>query len=217
MVSAGLLILAVSPAAPYVLPFTVIARGDLAISTALMVTLAGISSFAAPLLLHFIFPFAASGSLSLVIDPVKMIGVLFIIQLIPLCIGLAIGQWRPGLSSKLVIPSGRLSKILNFLMISAIAFLQFRIIAGIRQDELFVMIILVIACMTTGWLTGWPGLKNRTSSSIITIMRNMGLGMGIATSSFPGSPVVTTILAYSVVAGIIALVFAFILRRINSA
>ena len=212
LVAAGLLILGVSPAAPYALPFTVVARGNLALSTALMVILASISAVMAPLLLHFLFPVITSGDLSLKFDPIKMIGTLFVIQLFPLCIGIAIGQWRPELSSKLILPFSRISKILNTLMIAVIAILQFKVIVAIKPDEMLPMMVLIVSGILTGWVFGWPGRENRISSSIITSMRNMGLAMGIAATSFPGSPVITTILAYSVVSGISVLAFALMLR-----
>jgi BASS family bile acid:Na+ symporter len=211
MVALGLLILAVSPAAPYTLPFTIIARGDLAVSTGLMVFLAGISAIMAPLLLHLLLPVISSGNLSVTIDPVKMIGILFVIQLLPLCLGLALGHWRPELSSTLRLPSSQVSKILNILMITVIVILQFKVMTGIGFEEIFLMIMLVFAGIITGWFLGWPGKGNRISLSIITSMRNMS----IAATSFPGFPVLTTILAYSFVAGSGVLAFAFILRLIN--
>lgn len=215
MVSAGLLILAVSPAAPYALPFTVIARGNLAVSTGLMIFLAGISAMMAPLLLHLLLPVISSSDLQVTIDPVKMIGTLFVIQLLPLCLGLVLGQWWPELSSTLLIPSSRLSKFLNILMITTIVILQFKVMIGIGFEEISLMIILVFAGIITGWFLGWPGKGNRISLSIITSMRNMSLAMGIAATSFPNSLVVSTILAYSFVAGFGVLTFVFILRLIK--
>jgi BASS family bile acid:Na+ symporter len=52
MVAAGFLILASCPGAPFGPPITAIARGNLAVSAALMVILAGSSAIAAPFLLR---------------------------------------------------------------------------------------------------------------------------------------------------------------------
>ena len=213
MIGIGMMILGVSPAAPYVLPFTILARGALDISIYLMIILAGISAIIVPLLLHLLLPFITPGDLLLTIDPLKMIGTLFLIQLLPLCLGLALKQWRPKLASAMLVPSARISKVLNFLMIAAIAIFQFRILRGMSQYELFIMILLVFIGIITGLLLGWPTRQERVSLSILTAMRNMSLGMGIAVYSFPDTPVISTVLAYSFVAGTIVLLFALIIRQ----
>jgi BASS family bile acid:Na+ symporter len=213
MAATGLLILGVTPAAPYGPPFTLIARGNLAIATGLMSLLALSSAFMAPLLLWWLQPFIASVNLSLIIDPVKLIGNLFFIQLIPLFIGLSFNQWHPALAKRLLNPSQILSKILNGLMMTAIFILQFRTLSGINPSVIILMVVLIIAGVVCGWLMGWPGKENRIAVSIITGMRNMGLSIGIATMSFPGSAVVSTVIAYSFVAGVGLLGYAFLIRK----
>jgi BASS family bile acid:Na+ symporter len=215
LVAAGLLILGVSPAAPYGPPFTVIARGNLALSTALMVILAASSALLAPLLLQLLLPLISVGDLTIRIDPLKLTGTLFVIQLLPLCLGLAIGQWKPALSARLQKPATLVSKILNLLMITAIAMAQFKVIMGTGLKELILMMILVAGGILVGWLLGWPGRQNRVTSSVIAGMRNMSLSMGIAATSFPGSPVMTTILAYSFVAGTGLLAYVYAVRPIR--
>jgi bile acid:Na+ symporter, BASS family len=215
LVAIGLLILGVSPAAPYGPPFTAIAKGNLAIATGLMVILAGTSAFMTPLLLHLFLPVISNGDFSIRIDPLRLIGTLFIIQLLPLCMGLTLGQWWPKISSTLLTLASHISKVLNFLMIAAITILQLRVVTGIPLNTLAIMVILVSSGIITGWIFGWPGTGNRISVSIITAMRNMSLSMGIAATSFPGSPVVATVLAYSFIAGLGVLFYAFLLRWMN--
>jgi bile acid:Na+ symporter, BASS family len=215
MVGAGLLILAVAPAAPYGPPFTAIARGNLALSTGLMVLLAGSSAFMVPLLLHICLPLIANGNQGFRIDPLRMIGTLFFIQLFPLCAGLAIGQWRPKLASALSTPASHISKVMNGFMIISLAALQFRVFRNTEAGVILIMILLVIAALLTGWITGWPGKKNRIAVSVITAMRNMSLSMGIAAASFPGTPVVTTVMIFSFITGLAVLVFALILRILD--
>jgi bile acid:Na+ symporter, BASS family len=213
--AAGLLILGVSPAAPYALPFTILARGNLVVSTGLMVILAGTSAIIAPWLLHFLLPIVSGNDLTVIVSPQKLIGTLFVMQLIPLFAGLMLRHWRPVLSSRLLIPAGHVSKILNVLMIGTIVILQFNVMTATRLNELFMMLLLVAAGVLAGWIVGWPGKENRISVSIITAMRNMSLSMGIAVTSFPGTPVVATILAFSFVAGTGVLIFALVIRQIR--
>ncbi len=214
MVAAGLVILGVSRQRLMARLLLAIARGNLAISTGLMVILAGISAFMIPLLLHFLIPMISYGDLSIKIDLAKLLGTLFFIQLLPLFLGLSIGQWRPKLAEALVKPAGHASKILNLLMISAIVVLQFKVLAGISIDAIVIMLLLVYREYNR-LVFGLAGIKNRKSLSIITAMRNMSLAMGIAVTSFPDSPALTTIIAYSFVAGLAILAYAFALRQIK--
>jgi bile acid:Na+ symporter, BASS family len=211
--AAGLMILGAAPAAPYGPPFTAIARGNLAFSTALMVLLAGTSAFMTPLILHLSFPYIDSAGLFIHVDAGKLIGTLFFIQLFPLCLGLSFGQWLPKTTSLLRKPAGLLSAILNSLMIVCIGCLQLRVFSEIRLTEIIFTLLLVTAGLYAGWMLGFPVKENRKSLSIITAMRNMSLSMAIAASSFPASPVVTTVLIYSFVAGSGVLGFAFLLRK----
>ena len=96
MVAAGFLTLAVCPGAPYGPPFTAIARGNLTVGVGLMVILAGSSAILAPLLLHYLLPLV-SGNEPLTVDASKIVSVLLVTQLVPLCIGVAgrHGNGRP--------------------------------------------------------------------------------------------------------------------------
>ena len=185
---AGLLILGVSPAAPYGPPFTAIAKGNLPVSTGLMIILAGTSSFMVPLLLHLLLPVISTETHAIRIDPVKLVGTLFIIQLLPLCAGLGFGQWQKRMTSLMLKPAGNLSKIMNGLLVVVIAILQYTVVIRMSPHDLMIILILVFTGAVTGWIFGWPGRKNRISVSVITSMRNMSLSMGIAVASFPGSP-----------------------------
>jgi hypothetical protein len=88
MVAAGFLILASCPGAPFGPPITAIARGNLAVSAALLI-LAGSSAIAAPFLLRVLLPLVLAGG-SLRVDPARVSGTLVLVQLAPLGVGLAV-------------------------------------------------------------------------------------------------------------------------------
>ncbi len=211
-VAVGFLILGVCPAAPYGPPFTALAKGNFALSTGLMILLSGTSVFLAPLLLHIMIPLIPSGNFLLNIDPWRLMGSLLFVQLLPLGAGMAIGQWKPILAQRIVIPAGKVSKLLNFLMITLIAVLQLEIVMNTTLKT-FLLIILMVSCgVIMGWFSWKQSRENRISSSIITAMRNMSLSMGIAATSFAGTPIVTTVLVYSFIAGFGLLLFSLLLR-----
>ena len=208
MVAAGFLIAAVCPGAPYGPPLTAMARGNVTVSVGLMVILAGSSALVAPLLLRLLLPLA-SGSESLRVDAVKMVVTLLVVQLLPLFVGLRVRQWRPNLVAGLLRPANLLSTVLNLSVIGLILVVHFQTLMAIRPRGFLGMLALVLAALTAGWLLGMRGSANRKAMAITTSVRNVGVSLVIATSSFPDTPAVTATLAFglfqTVVMAIIAL------------
>jgi BASS family bile acid:Na+ symporter len=196
MVAAGFLIAAVCPGAPYGPPFTALAKGNVAVSVGLMVVLAGSSAVLAPLLLGLLLP-SMSGGDSLSVDAGKMVVTLLVTQLLPLCVGVAIRQWRSNLAAGLVKPANRLSAILNLSVIGLVLAVQFSSLTAIQPVGFAGMLALVLAALVAGWVLGLPGSGNRRAMAISTSVRNVGVGLVIATSSFPGTPAVTATLAFA--------------------
>jgi bile acid:Na+ symporter, BASS family len=206
MVAAGFLIAAVCPGAPYGPPFTAIARGNVPVSVGLMIVLAASSALVAPLVLHWLLPWMherlvpsveTGGSGSLHLDPVKMIFTLLVVQFLPLCAGLAVRVWRPGLAARLLKPANLLSTVLNLAVIGLILVVHLPTLMAIRPRGYAGMAALVLGALAAGWLLSVPGSGNRKAMAITTSVRNVGVGLVIATSSFPGTPAVTATLAFA--------------------
>lgn len=196
MVAAGFMITAVCPGAPFGPPLTAMAKGNVAVSVGLMVILAGSSAIVAPLLLHWTLPLV-SGSESLNVDATRMLVTLLVTQLLPLCGGMAVRQWRPELAARLLKPATLTSEVLNLSMIGLILVVHFPILIAIRPRGFAGMLALVHAALAAGWLLGTPGQGNRKAMAISTAVRNVGVGLVIATSSFPGTAAVTATLAFA--------------------
>ena len=197
MVSAGFLILAVCPGAPFGPGCTKLAKGNVATAVGLMVMLAGSSAIAAPVLLYLLLPLM-SASESLQVDAAKIVVTLLVTQLAPLCLGLVVRHWRPGLANRLLLPANLLSAVLNLAMISIVLVVYFPLMAEIRLRGYFGMLALLVASWVAGWLLGGPGNDNRRALTLTTSLRNVGVGLVIATSNFGGTAAVTAVLAYGV-------------------
>jgi BASS family bile acid:Na+ symporter len=195
MVAAGFLILAVCPGAPYGPPFTALAKGNLAIAVGLMVFLAGTSAVVAPVLLRFLLPLV-SGNEPLAVDATKIVGTLLVTQLVPLCVGVALREWRPRLAARLRKPANGVSKVLNLAAVGLILATQFQLLTEIRPRGLVGMLALLIASWAAGWLLGGPGVDARKTMTLTTALRNVGVGLVIASSAFAGTPALTAVLAY---------------------
>jgi bile acid:Na+ symporter, BASS family len=195
VIAAGFLIAAACPGAPYGPPLTAMAKGNVAVSVGLMVVLAGSSALLAPLLLFLLLPFM-SGDDSLNVNVAKMVFALLMTQLVPLGVGLTFRQWRPNLAARLLKSAKLLSIILNVSMIGLILVVHFQTLMAIRLRGFVGMLVLVLAALAIGWLLGMPGSSNRRTMAITTSVRNVGVSLVIATSSFPGTPAVTVTLAF---------------------
>jgi BASS family bile acid:Na+ symporter len=197
MVAAGILICAVCPGAPYGPPFNSIAKGNVASAVGLMVILAGTSAILAPLLLMALLPMLG-GKDPLHINVVKMVSTLVLSQFLPLAAGLFIRVKRPATAEKLKNPAGKLSALLNLVLLASILATQFTMLLAIRPRGYMAMFTLVLVALAAGWLLGGPSSKDRKTLAITTAVRNVGVGLVIATSSFPGTAAITTATAFAI-------------------
>jgi BASS family bile acid:Na+ symporter len=196
LIAAGFLIPAVCPGAPYGPPFTAIARGNVATAVGLMVTLAASSAIAAPLLLRGLLPVVA-GDAPIRIDAIKMLLVLFVTQLCPLALGLWLRAWKPALAERLKRPAGLCSMLLNLALLTLIIVAQFRMLLDIPLRAYAGMFALVSGSAAVGWLLGGRSRGERVAMTMASAVRNVGLSLVIATTSFPGTPAVAATTAFA--------------------
>ncbi len=198
MVSAGVLILAVCPGAPYGPPLTAIAGGTTAISVGLMVILAGSSVFVAPAVLSLLLHFTSDGG-KLHVDAIGMLGLMLATQLLPLCCGLAVNQWRPDLAARWLRPAIAISKVLNAATLAVILASQFPRLLSVRFIGIVGMLVLLVVSLLIGWFSGGKRDKDRRAVALTTAIRNFGLGVEITAGAFAGTSAVTAVLAYGLV------------------
>jgi bile acid:Na+ symporter, BASS family len=197
MVAVGFLILAVCPGAPFGPPCTKIARGNVAAAVGVMVLLAASSAIVAPLLLDLLLSwFSPDGTLH--VDAVKMAITLLITQLLPLCVGLCVRHWWPGIADRIQKPANLASSILGLSTVALILIVQFRLLADIRLLGWIGMSALLTASWVLGWLLGGPGSENRKAMALTASLRNVGVGLVIAAGNFAGTAAVTAALAYGI-------------------
>jgi BASS family bile acid:Na+ symporter len=207
MVAAGFLILAACPGAPYIPPVVAIAKGNVAVAVGLMLILAGSSAILAPILLYYLLPLV-SGSEPLRVDATRIVGTLLMTQLVPLCVGVAVRQWRPLLADRLQKPANLVSKVLNLVVVGVILVTQLQMLTEIRPRGFVGMLALLIGSWASGWLLGGAGTEARKAMTLTTSLRNVGVGLVIASSAFAGTPAVTAALAYGLFAVVGSLLLA---------
>ncbi len=195
MVAAGFLILAVCPGAPFGPPCTALARGNVSVAVGVMTFLAATSAIVAPVLLLLLAPLVA-GSESLEVDAGRIVRDLLVMQLVPLLVGLGVRHWLPGMAARLQKPADRLTALLSLATVCVILWVHFHILTEIRPRGYVGMTALLLASWIAGWAFGGAQKDHCKAMVLTTGLRNVGVGLVIATTSFPGTAAVTTALAY---------------------
>ena len=87
-------------------------------------------------------------------------------------------------------------KVLNLTAVGFIVVAQIHVFAEVRLRGYVGMLALLLASLAAGWLLGGPGSGNRKAVTLTTALRNVAVGLVIATGNFAGTPAVTAVLAY---------------------
>ena len=213
LVSAGFLILAVCPGAPVGPPFTAIARGDVPRAVGMMLFLAGFSVFLSPALLSVLLV-RLSPTSDLHIDYLAIVGVLLVTQLLPLALGLGIHHRAPRMTQAIARPVGVLGNVLLLALVVLIVVAQLETLSAIRARGWAGMVLLLLTSLGIGWVCGGPELATRKALAVTTAIRNVAVGLVIASSNFAGTPAVTAVVAYGLVSLLGALGFALLIGRL---
>jgi BASS family bile acid:Na+ symporter len=161
--------------------------------------LAGSSALAAPLLLSVGAPLVA-GPEPVRIPAVPLVGTLLATQLAPLCVGLGVGYWRPSLAARWRNPANQVSKALCLLAIGLILATQYHTLLELRLRSVAVMMALLAATLAAGWLAGGGSDGSmRKTLALTTSLRNVGLGLVLATGAFADTPAAATVIAYGLI------------------
>jgi bile acid:Na+ symporter, BASS family len=198
LVAAGFLILAVCPGAPVGPPFTALAKGDVAFATGSMIILAGLSAVLAPAILTLVLPwFADEGHLRF--DYLAIVKTLFVTQLLPLGIGLAIYAAWPKIAERSAKPLALIANLLLLALVGLILANHFEMLQAVRLRGWLGMLLLLGASLTMGWYGGGSDRAMRRAMAITTGVRNAAVGLVIASANFAGTAAVTAVVAYAFV------------------
>lgn len=215
MISAGILVIAACPGAPYGPPFTSMAKGNIGLAIGLMVMLAGSSAIIAPLLLGFLLPRVA-GDTTLRINVVQMLKTLLGAQLLPLGLGLWISDQRPRVALICKGPARKLSLVLNFLLLTVILTLQYKLLAQIHARGYLGMLLLLLASIAAGWILSGSAGESSKTGTLTTATRNVGVALVLATACFPGTAAITSATAYGIFQTLAVAIVALVWGRMTS-
>ncbi len=216
MVTAGFLLVAVCPAAPFAPPLTSMARGNVNVAVGLMVVLAASSAILAPILLSFLLPLMARGA-NLKIDTFKIVTTLLMTQILPLGIGMLVHSRLQKRAAKLQKRANLLSAVLSVVVFALIISLQYKTLAEIRWVGFVGLALLTLLCLTAGWIVGGQMIGVRRAVSLTTAARNVGVALVIATASFPDSAAVTAVIVVAIFQTVLLTLISLSMGRFSSA
>jgi BASS family bile acid:Na+ symporter len=206
MIETGIIIMAASGGVPFLPLTTKSAGGDMPVALSLVFVLALISVVTAPLTANLVSPEAVS----LPIGKFALTLVLF--QLVPLLVGLLINATNPAFASVL----RRVAAVIGIIALVTVLVL----LAGpIAHDfgrvwgtgGILAMVGTTIFALIFGWLFGGKDRPRRVDVALATELRNPGLALLIANTSFPKSIVVSACIVYFVVQALVAAIGAKLL------
>jgi BASS family bile acid:Na+ symporter len=193
-IATGILLMAIAPGVPF-LPFAGgrAKGGHLAFAVELVFVLAFISVLTAPLTAKLILP----GHENVQLPFGKFIATLVLFQLLPLLIGLFVSQRNERFAQILFKLTTVLLPLCIVGILAVLIVPMSKAVATLfGSGGLLVIALVVLLSMLLGWLGGGGDRGDRITLSIGTGLRNPGLGALIATSTFAGTIVVPTVLAY---------------------
>lgn len=177
----ALALMAVCPSAPLTLHKAHTSGGDRGLAALLQVSAAAVAIVSVPLLaLAYTTVFHVSGW---EITPIQVGGQIIKAQLLPLGIGVVLRRWKPSLADRLQ-PS--ISRVANLLLLVLIVLILLKVgpqILRFLQGDLAglaAVVAMVLASLAIGQLLGAGPPHVRTTTALVTSMRNPGLALLLA-------------------------------------
>lgn len=198
---AGLWVLAIAPGAPMI--HTAASRrtiGDHELAASYQVTVALLVVIFAPLWL-VVISVITGGSYRM--DPFTVLRQVSVIQLIPILVGLAIGQRWPDNARRIGVTAEK-AGLAALLLLVVLIFAVFakRIIASIEGWELMAAALIAISAALAGHFLAGPDLATRATMANANTQRNIGLALAIAAWNLPAErgPIALVIVLYALIA-----------------
>ncbi|WP_198526088.1 bile acid:sodium symporter family protein [Haloferax sp. ATB1] len=206
--AAGILLLAVSPGAPFGPKLAEISDSNVAFASGLMAILCILSVVSIPISLLLLLPGDAA------VDPLAIGRLVLVVQLVPLLLGLGISFASPSLAERLYWLFKRLSDYtFAGLIVVLLVVYSDSMVSLVGTGTLGVSTVVVGASLMLGYYLGGPAQGTREVLATTTAARNAATALFISTTGFSDSNVLTAVLAFSVIGVVGSGLIASVWRR----
>jgi BASS family bile acid:Na+ symporter len=206
--------MAISPGAPIALRRSLNAGAHRALASALQILVATLAVVSMPLSIAALNHFYA-GQASL--DPREVARQVFIAQLLPLGIGIAVRRFAPRFTAAREPAVRRLATLLLIVLIVIVMIDIAPVILATRTGAAVAIVLLTALAALTGHALGGPHDATRTAVGVYAAARNPGLALLVATLNSAPTGVVATVFAYLVISALTLVPYIAFNRRRGSA
>jgi BASS family bile acid:Na+ symporter len=209
-VEIGLVLMAISPGAPIALRRSLGAGGHRAFTPSLQICVALLAVVSMPLSIAALNEFY-TGHADL--TPWSIAKQVFIAQLLPLALGMAVRKYRPPIADHFGPRLARAGNLLLIVLLVAVLIDVWKITmdAGVRVWPSIVLT--TSAALALGHWLGGPEPATRTAVAITSALRNPGLALLVATLNAAPPAVTGTVLAYLLVSALLVVPYIMWRRR----
>lgn len=206
----GILLLAVSPGAPFGPKFAELSESDIAFASGLMAVLCLLSVVTIPISLLVLAPG------DVVVDPLAIGWMVLRIQLVPLLAGLGLSYVYTSTADRLYPSVQRLSdSTFVGLIVLLVAVYVDEMSSLVGTGTLAISAIAVVISLALGYAFGGPTKERREVLATTTTARNAAIALFIATTGFSNPDVLAVVLGFSFISVIGAGILASVWRWPN--
>jgi len=197
----ALIILALAAGAPFTPKLVEIAKGDIALATAVML----LQMVVTVAILPFALPLMLGGDIS--VDSMAIAKSLVILMIIPLVLALWV---KAKFEAVAAVWQGRMVKFSNIsllVIIVLMSILNGKDIVAVFGYDMLALILFMLASLAIGYVAGGKLYDNKVVSSLSAGQRNVSAALVVAAQNFEDPKVTIVIIAVSIV-GLFILLFA---------
>lgn len=200
---AALMLMAVSPAPPFVPSKELKVGGHRAYAYGVYVALAVLAVVIVPAMVEIL---ARVYRVPLSISPVTVAGKVMLGVLMPLAVGLAIRRRAPAFAERAAPLAAKIGMALVLVVALPILILLWPKLAGLAGDgTIAAAVLMVAAALVAGHLLGGPDLQDRAALAVTAATRHPGIALMIATASAAEKTVSLAIILV-LLAGLVAVI-----------
>jgi len=190
----GMILLAAAPFAPVVPIFARMARADLALAAGLTSIFPVLSAILTPLVCGIALK-VLPGTASVHFDVLNGLLILVATITLPLAVGMILRRFARAFSQLLLRPMEILSEAAGATSLAFVTFTQRARILEAGSKALLTMALLMELALALGYWIGGSSVSSRRVVALGTSNRNIAMGILMALQSFPGTTVISNVVA----------------------
>jgi bile acid:Na+ symporter, BASS family len=215
-IAVGMALLAAAPFAPVVPTFARLAKGDLALASALTGLFPFLSAFATPLVCELsLKPWLKTEALRF--DIVSILVLLLSTITVPLVAGVAVRHLTPALARGLLKPIEVIAEGTGTVALIFVVAVEFQNICSIGGSALLAMALTSELSFLAGYVVSGPTAGARMVVGLGTANRNIALALLVAIQSFPNTPIRGAVVANGLLPILLGLVHVGLWRLFTRA